>query len=288
MAPFRAKRLLCIALLTALSCYLLACAAVWVFQSRLLFFPEPELTASPQQLHLPFQTVRLFPLAECQTQWIEGWYVPAQPGRTAPGCVLFCHGNARNIGGYLDIVDAAHRLGMDLFTFDYRGYGNSTGAPSESAMYQDAQTAWRYLVSERGIPPERIIVQGRSLGGGVASWLASRHQPAGLVLESTFLSVPDVAARHLPLLPVGLLCRFRYPTQQHLRTVSCPALFVVSQDDQLIPPAHIRELFATYDGTTSKTLVELRGTHNDCYLTSRQSYEAALAVFYESVLPPLP
>ncbi len=274
------KRIGKLAAVTLVAGYALVCFLVWLLQDRLLYFPQAGNQHTPAEIGIASEDVFLVPDPALPAQRIHGWFVPAPD---AAGCVLFCHGNARNIGAHLDVVDSVHRLGLDLFLFDYRGYGQSDGQPSEQNMYADALAAWDYLTLRRGIPPGNIILQGRSLGGGVASWLAARVHPAGLVLESTFTSVPAAAARQFPFLPTALICRYQYSNVEHLRTVSAPALFVGSRDDELIFPAHIRSLYDAYPH--EKAFVELRGTHNDCYTSSRPLYEEALGRFVRTILP---
>src|SRR5208283_535262 len=108
---------------------------------------------------------------------ISGWWVPAEQAR---GTVLFCHGNGGNVSGCLDTLLIINRLGLNTLIFDYRGYGNSEGSPSEKGTYADAEAAWNYLVTERKVPPDRIIIWGRSLGGAIAAMTAAKHR-AGIV-----------------------------------------------------------------------------------------------------------
>lgn len=278
----RIRRYAWLFLSTACGGYAVICLAVWLFQDRLLFHPEAGNRVTPAALGLAYEEVWLTPDPQLPQQRVHGWFIPANG---ASVCVLFCHGNARNIGAHLDVAASANRLGQSLFLFDYRGYGQSGGSPSEENMYADARAAWEHLITARGIPPERIVLQGRSLGGGVASWLAEQVRPAGLVLESTFTSLPDAARDRLPFLPASALCRFRFSTGERLQTIRLPALFVCSQDDELIPPAHIRRLHRAYAGSPIRDLLVLRGTHNDCYVQSRELYERGLERFYSQVLP---
>src|SRR5665647_1586575 len=124
--------------------------------------------------------------------------------------------------------------------FDYRGYGNSGGAPTEQGTYQDAEAAWRYLTGPRHIPSCRIVVFGESLGGSVAAWLAARQKPAALVIASGFTSVPDLGQQLYPFLPVRWVARIRYDTRENLRTVEAPVLIAHSPEDDIIPFEHGR------------------------------------------------
>lgn len=171
--------------------------SLWLFvsQSSLVFYPEidHQVTATPKVAGLQYEDIRL------QTSDgidLQGWYVPAPQSR---GTVLFLHGNAGNISHRIDSVAMFHRLGYSTLIFDYRGYGNSGGKPSEQGTYRDAEAAWRYLNDQQHIPSCRIVLFGESLGGAVAAWLAAREKPAALVIASGFTSVPDLGQQLYPI-----------------------------------------------------------------------------------------
>jgi fermentation-respiration switch protein FrsA (DUF1100 family) len=198
------------------------------------------------------------------------------PARQERGVILFFHGNAGNISHRLDTLEIFHTLGLSTFIIDYRGYGQSEGRPSEQGTYLDAEAAWRYLVEQRQVPPERMIIFGRSLGGAVAAWLAQAHPPRALILESTFTSLPDMAATYLPFLPVRSLARFDYNTLARLPDIHCPVLVVHSPDDEVVPYSHGRQLFEA--ASEPKEFLELRGGHNEGFLIS-DNYQAGLEAF---------
>jgi fermentation-respiration switch protein FrsA (DUF1100 family) len=221
----------------AAGCYLIIAIALFFFQYRLIYYPETILLTTPDAAHLPYEEVLL------RTQdgvRLHGWYLPAQQHR---GVLLHCHGNAGNISHRLDVLELFHRLGLSVLIFDYRGYGKSAGRPDESGTYRDAEAAWNYLLTERGIAPGAVIVHGQSLGGAVAAWLAHRHTPGALILESTFTSVENVAATLYPYLPVRWLTRYHYPTIDFVRDVKCPVLVVHSRGDEIIAFSHGQRLF---------------------------------------------
>ncbi len=250
-------------------------ALAFLFQERLLYFPLRGLAATPASIGLTYENVWL---KTADGVKLSGWFIPAEPAR---GVVLFFHGNAGNISHRLDSIATFHDLGLSILIIDYRGYGQSKGKTTEQGTYLDAEAAWRYLVEERQIPPTKIVLFGRSLGGGVAAWLAQTHRPAGLILESTFTSVPDVAAQHYPFLPVRILTRVNYNTLDRLPAINCPVLIVHSPDDRLIPYQHAQRLFAT--AQEPKQFLELRGGHNEGFILSAQVYEAGLDTFITSL-----
>ncbi len=167
-------------------------ALLYIFQSHYVYYPERNLSMDPGSIGLQFDSIH-FETADGVK--LSGWFVPSE---NASGVILFCHGNAGNISHRLESIQIFHRLGLDIFIFDYRGYGQSEGRPTEIGTYIDAEAAWRYLVEERQVSPNKIAVVGHSLGGAVAAWLASGHTPGALILESTFTSVPDIGANLYP------------------------------------------------------------------------------------------
>jgi len=254
-----------------LAAYLGLGLLMYIFQSRYVYFPVRAVLTTPAALALPFEEVML---AADDGPRLNAWFVPANPAR---GTVLVCHGNGGNIGDRMHIIQRFHGLGLNVFIFDYCGYGNSQGSPSEAGTYADALAAWNHLVRERRLPPSRIIVCGRSLGGAVAAWLADKQPPAGLILESTFTSMADIGAKVYPYLPVRLLCRYRYPTLEHVRNVRCPVLVSHSREDEMIPFSHGQKLFAA--APDPKVFAELAGGHNDGEGFTEENYRQALDEF---------
>ena len=183
----------------AVAGYIGAILLLYFLQDRMLYFPSRDIFATPMQRGLRFEDVSLVTTDNVR---LHGWYVPAPSAR---GHVLFLHGNGGNIAHTLEAVETFARLGMNVLSFDYRGYGKSEGSPSQKGIIEDAETAWRYLTETRGASPESIVIVGRSLGGGPAALLASKYSPASLILESTYTSIPDRAAEIFPWLPARLL-----------------------------------------------------------------------------------
>ncbi len=250
---------------------------LYFFQSRLLYLPNlpsRELIAMPDTVGLAYEPVTI---TTDDGVALDGWFIPA---RQARGVLVFFHGNAGNISHRLDSLKVFNDLGLATLIFDYRGYGRSQGQPSEQGTYRDAKATWRYLVEERRIAAQDIVFFGRSLGAAIAVHLATEHTPKALILESAFTSVPDMAAEVYPFLPVRWLARFRYDTEAYLQSVSCPVLIVHSREDDIIPFAHGRRLFAV--AHEPKQLLEIRGGHNDGFIVSRQTYVDGLDTFLKA------
>lgn len=248
-------------------------------QEQMVFFPVGNVAATPAHLGLGYEELWLHSGAGVQ---LQAWYVAA-PDPAAP-VVLFFHGNAGNISHRLDTLGLWHELGLSILIFDYRGYGHSTGRPSEAGLYEDALAAWRYLVEKRGVPPGRIVLHGRSLGAAVAAWLAARERPGALILESAFLSVPELGAHHYPWLPVRRLARIHFPVHEHLAALRMPVLVVHSPGDEIVPFAHGQALYGM--APEPRAFLEIRGGHNEGFLLSGAHYREGLRAFLEAYLPP--
>jgi fermentation-respiration switch protein FrsA (DUF1100 family) len=253
--------------------YAVLVVLVYVFQGRLLYLPNiggRGLAATPADIGLEYEDVR-FSTSDGVT--LHGWFVPA---RDAGHVLLHCHGNGGNISHRLDSIRLFHDLGMNVFIFDYRGYGLSGGRPDEEGTYRDAEAAWNHLLG-RGFSAGRIVVHGHSLGAAIAAQLARGRRPAALILESPFTSIADVASRHYWFLPVRWLSRFDYPTATYVSDVHAPTLVVHSQHDEISPFAHGRAVFER--ANEPKTFLEISGDHNAGFLLSGVRYTEGLRAF---------
>ena len=210
--------------------------------------------------------------------------VPTGEPLSSRGVILFCHGNAGNISQRIDSFEIFRQLGFSTFIFDYRGYGKSEGIPSEQGTYQDAVGAWNYLVREKKMKPEEIIFFGRSLGGGIASYLAKKYQPRALIIESSFTSISDMARAFFPRLPVKLLLRFKYNTRERLRDIHCPVLIIHSPDDRTIPFICGKVLYET--ANPPKKFLQIKGDHLFGFIKSKRKYIKGLREFFAELPEP--
>ena len=272
-------RLFWIAICTLLAAYAGLALYAYLFQERLVYLPElpsRRVDTTPASVGLAFETVRL---ATEDGETLAGWFIPAPSPR---GTVLYFHGNGGNIGHRVEIVRDFHELGLNVLIFDYRGYGESSGSPGEQGTYRDAMAAWRHLTETRRIPAQSIVLFGESLGGAVAAWLAERHTPGALVLYAAFTSVADMARALYPILPARLVVRLNYDTRAALAGVKCPVLIMHSSEDEIVPYAQGETLYAT--APRQKSLVTLRGGHNDALFVSRDLYRRELGNFLQGKL----
>jgi fermentation-respiration switch protein FrsA (DUF1100 family) len=261
--------------------YLAIVAVLWFAESRLIYFPGAERSLSPPAAALQLSIERAEFTAEDGVKLV-GWVMPATDG-TSGYWLLICHGNAGNLSQFDRPAHyaALRQLGLNLFAFDYRGYGESGGTPSEHGLYRDADGAYRYLREERGVSAERIIVFGHSLGSAVAIDLASRTPVAGLIVEGGLISVLQRGQELYPFIPVRWIARTKFSSIDKIPKVTTPKLFLHAVADEVIPLSHGRRLFQA--ATDPKTLVELAGTHSDAFAVDSAQYFGSIATFLRSL-----
>lgn len=248
----------------------------WLYfaQQSMIFYPSRELAASPADWRLEYEDVLFRSRDETA---LHGWYIPNQASK---GVVLFFHGNAGNISHRGESIAIFHRLGLNVFIFDYRGYGRSQGKPGEKGLYLDAAAAWDYLTRTRGIEGSNIILFGRSLGGVVATKLASEVEPAALIVESAFSSARDFARSIFPILSRLTFMRYDFNAASYIKGVTCPVLILHSPDDEIMPYMLGEKLYRA--ANEPKAFVRLRGDHNSGFLQSQPEYERQLDSFIRS------
>jgi hypothetical protein len=263
--------------------YALLVALVYFMQGRMLYLPNMPgraLTMTPANAGMDYQDVSI---ETADGVALHGWFIEGPSSKV----LLFFHGNAGNISHRLDSIRQFNSLGLSVLIVDYRGFGQSTGKTTERGIYRDADAAWRYLTEDRGISASDIVIFGRSLGASAASRLAAQHQPLALIVESSFTSVPDIAQELYPWLPARWLSRFRHATREYVRDVRCPVLVAHSLDDEIIPFRHAEAIFAS--ANEPRTLLTLRGTHNDAFLRDERTYLEGLQTFLKGLaVPALP
>jgi fermentation-respiration switch protein FrsA (DUF1100 family) len=232
------RRWLRVLVVALLACAIIAVAVVF-FEESLIYFPSryPEGRWDTGILSEGFPgTVQDHYFDTSDGVRLHGWWArPADAGLgTGDMLLLFFHGNAGNLSDRAELMMRLVRLPVQVFMIDYRGYGRSEGRPSEQGLYRDADAAWRYLTEDRGVRPTQIIVFGKSLGGAVGVDLASRVSVAGLIVQSSFTSVPDMAAHHYPVIPRALI-RTRMDSLSKITGVSAPKLHIHSKADEIVP-----------------------------------------------------
>lgn len=240
-------------------------------KNRLMFHPYGRLVSDPSAAGMAFEDVYF------KTEdgiLLNGWWVASPGGR---GTVLFCHGNAGNISFLVETIEIFRGMGLNVFVFDYRGFGRSGGVPTEEGTYRDVTAAWKYLTIEKKVPSPRIILIGRSLGGPIAAWLAEHWTPGVLVLESTFTRAADVADFHYDFSPGDLLLGDAYNTVASLSRLSCPVLVIHSPEDEIVPYNLGKKLFENARGP--RDFLIIHGSHNGGFIQSLDGYRSGLRRF---------
>jgi fermentation-respiration switch protein FrsA (DUF1100 family) len=215
---------------------------------------------------------------------LHGWYcTPPETDQAASSTgsnqmtLLWFHGNAGNLTHRYPVIENLLEQRMAVFIIDYRGYGRSEGSPAEEGLYRDARAAWDYLARERGISPGRIVIFGDSLGGAVAIELATKIEPAGLIVQSSFTSIKDMASQVMPFLPTFIL-RTRMDSINKIAGVRCPKLFIHSSSDELVPYRFGLQLFDA--ASEPKRFYEVKGaSHNETDLIGGRAYFDAIGDF---------
>jgi len=252
--------------------YALLLVGVWAIQDRLMFGRRTnEIVENPSARNWSYEEV-----------WVDvaggrtcGWWIPVPDAR---GTVLFSHGSGHNISNYLEDVVFFRDLGLSVLLYDYGGYGLSTGEPSEARCCADARAMWDHLVTARGIPPEKIVLAGSSMGGGVTAELATQVSPAAVLFESTFTSIPDTLAHMYPFIPAQWVCRIQFRNIDKVGRIRCPVLISHSRQDTVVPFAEAEQLYQQV--SAPKMFVEIQGSHHGGKFESRAVYAAALNTFF--------
>ena len=264
---------------TAAVVFALFIALRW-FERAQVYHPTREWLADPPVPSRPPEDVALVTKDGVK---LHAWHFKADPSSPRSGIVwLVLHGNGGNLSLRGPMFQTLLSLGVNVLALDYRGYGRSEGSPDEEGTYRDAEAAMDWLKS-RGYPPEKIVVHGESLGGGVASYVAASQEIGGLVIQSSFTSVPDIGSEKFPFLPVRLVAAFRYPTRERLPFVKVPVLILHSRRDQIIPFHHGEKNFAA--ARDPKLFWELHAGHNDYLLSDAPNFFTGLDTYLTRYFP---
>ena len=249
-----------------------------VIDRYFIFFPERTVSRDPGDRGLEFEDVYF---TASDGVRLNGWLVPGRSDTT----LLWLHGNAGNIANRVDNIAEVHdALGVNVFIFDYRGYGRSEGSPTEKGTYLDAAAALEYLHSRGDVDPGRLVLFGRSLGCAVAAELASQFEVQGVVLESPFTSIRAMAKRAYPFLPgIGSFVRTRYDTLAKVPGIRAPVMVLHGDQDDIAPFDMGEAVFEA--AKPPKRFYRIEGAgHNDTYAVGGDPYYRALGEFLDSLL----
>ncbi len=250
-----------------------------MFESTFVFQPSPWEDRHWAKLSgLPLEDVWL-PVDDEVT--VFGWFVDAGPTKPV---LLWCHGNAGNLSHRLENIRLLYQRGISVFIFDYRGYGQSTGTPTEVGFYQDAFVCYDYLVHERHVSPERLIAFGRSLGSGVAGEVAVQHPTAGLIVEGSFPSIQAMSDHHYFGLPARWVMDVEFNLMQKVRALNVPLLVIHGERDSVVPMFLGKQVFDAASEPKWWHAVSHAG-HNDVPFVGGESYFREIDMFLQRVLP---
>ena len=247
------KRLISSFLIIPVSVYIGLMVFAYSFADGMIFQPQPSSYVDDDSV------------IKLKTE--DGQRISARhfKNQTAEYTILFSHGNAEDIGTSEPFLKELQNAGFAVLAYDYRGYGTSEGTPSEENSYQDIEAAYNYLTKELDIPPEKIIIHGRSLGGAVSIDLAARKKCGGLIVESTFVSAFRVLTGY-KVLPFD-----KFQSINKIKNIECPVLVIHGKKDELIPFWHGEALFKKANEPKASFWIE-EANHNDVFLTSGDSY----------------
>lgn len=265
--------------------YALGCAYLWSQQTRFIFMPGRDITRTPADVGLSYEDV-FIPVGSDggAVERMHAWWIPS--GTAGRSTLLYLHGSALNIGANVEHAKRFHGLGFAVLLVSYRGYGRSDGDfPCEDRVYQDAEAAWQYLVTEREMAPDEIVIYGHSLGGAVAIDLAVRHPAAsGLIVEATFTSIYDMAARGRAyrVFPLRLLLTQRFDSLSKVDSLRVPVLYLHGTDDSVAPFEMSRRLYEHTRAPKRLQLI-LGGGHNNSARVGGPVYLQAVKEFRDTV-----
>jgi fermentation-respiration switch protein FrsA (DUF1100 family) len=258
--------------------YLAVVLAFWIGQNRLIYYPGPTPGPPPSSSSV-----------DLREEWIEtkdgerlhAWIATPRKdkeGSSARG-VLVCHGNAGNIATRVPVAEAFASFGFATLLFDYRGYGGSSGKPTEEGTYLDAEAAFDRFADLLG-SPSRIAVYGESLGGAVAIELARRRKVARVLVEDTFTSLADIASGLYPWLPARTLLGKRYGSVDKVSSIGVPLLVIHSPEDDLVPFEFGKKLFDA--AREPKSFLETGGRHDEGGFLDEERWRSAVRAFLEA------
>ena len=269
-------------LMVAVLGYLGLCAYMWATQRQHMFEPNSAIQSTPDRLGLKYEEVRIPSGSGAERGELVAWWIPAEHA-DAP-TILYLHGNDKNMGGAHDVDGASrlHGMGYNLLTVDYRGYGKSSGGePTETRLYEDAESSWSYLIKQQTRNPKHTFIYGHSLGGAIAIDLATHHpEAAGVIAESTFTSMVDMGKQEYPYMPANLLLNQRFDSLAKVGSLKIPMLLIHGTWDRHVPYQMSQRLYASAPQPKFLKLIE-GGDHSNSGLIAPLEYRAAVSEFVQ-------
>lgn len=255
--------------------YILLLIFMYLFQSKLIFLPSSDLVVTPQRAGLQADNVWI---ETDDDEQLHGWFFPSD---STEYIVVLSHGNAGNISNRIDIAKFLSEAGVSVLIYDYRGYGQSSGKPSEEGLYRDIEAVVNFLKTEKGYSEQQMIMYGRSMGGAIASYAATQFNVGGLVLDSAFKNLKAMVSDLYPFVP-SFLASYEFPTEKYLQQLSgIPVMIMHSPNDTIVDISHGKSLYGV--AKEPKIFVELRGGHNDNFHASVDTHSKSWRDFLKSI-----
>lgn len=247
------------------------------YEKRGIYFPTKNIELIPSDIGLEYEDIYF--VTEDKIK-LNGWFVKA---KNPKAIFLYCHGNAGNISHRLEVIQIFNRLNLDVFIFDYRGYGRSEGSPSESGLYKDCEAAYDYLIMREDVRKDRIIAFGKSIGANVVVNLASKRGVCGLITYGGFSCAYDMGKRIFPFLPLfKWIVTVKYDAESLIRSIGIPKLIIHSTDDEIVPFKLGKKLFEA--AAEPKEFYSMRGGHNEAILLGKEEFSLRISSFLEKYL----
>jgi len=256
-------KILKLIVIICLASYVVIIIYSYIYQKKFVFYPTKTYTPPPAHLNIEEVFIKTTDEENLHAWWMYN--------NATAKTVLFFHGNAGNLTDRAFRLDIFNKLGLNALIIDYRGYGKSSGKiKKEQDLYIDGMAAWKFLIKNKKIAPENIIIWGRSLGGAVACELAQDKDVAAVILEATFYSLAETVPKAFCFLPVKLILKFKFANGEKIKNIKAPILIVHSQDDEIIPFRQGEKLFQI--APKPKQFLKLIGGHNSDVVESYEVY----------------
>ncbi len=235
---------------------------LYLLQESLIFFPQKISSQTLSDIRNSSKNSDEIFIETADNITLHGWFVKGASKEKTP-LIIYFGGNAEEVS-YM-VWEASKLPGWSIALINYRGYGLSEGKPSEANLFKDAETVYDYFSKLPDVDTDRIILMGRSLGTGVAVYLATKRPVKGLILVSPYDSIVSVGKKRMPFVPVGLILKHRFDSISRAPSINLPALFLIAGQDQTIPVWHSKRLLNKWAGQTTLKTIERRDHNNISY-----------------------